>query len=236
MLLRLYESIFPNKNPEGNKPMKNRCDKSLKEWFAWSFRKFTPPVFFFLGLCLAVAGVSKAEPPLPDVWTGNPKSATEIYFVSDWFCPYCKLVEPGLAKMVANLGRDNKITFVDLPIHQESFNYIPAHISLLLNYKSQYMAGRKVLSGLASLKITAPDESVIAAEMKKAGIVGYKTADFFSISRVAAAYGNFIKSSGASTTPSILVRNSKTGKKKLLPGAGAFKEIVIAQAIREVNS
>lgn len=229
MAVRFYESINP-------KTTEVRMKKTCMQWLSWGFKKLLVPVFFFVGVCIAVAGVSKAEPPLPDVWLGNGKAVAEVYIISDWFCPHCKKVEPEYPRLLAALTKNSKITFVDLPLHQETFNYMPANISLLLNNKSKYLAGRKALAGLAALKITSPDESLVTKEMIKAGIANFRMADFYSISRVSSSYGTFIRNSGVNTTPSIVVRNAKTGKKKVLVGVDAFREPVIQQAIKEVGA
>lgn len=229
LAVRIYEAIT-YKSPEAVGDMNKNC----KYWLKWAIGKLTPVALIYAGLCIAVAGVSKAEPPLPNVWLGDAKSATEIYFISDWFCPYCKKIEQDLPHLVSTLGQKHRITFVDLPIHQDSFNYIPAHITLLVNHKDKYMSGRKALASLAALNVGSPDETLVAKEMKKIGI-DFHMADFYSISRVTNSYSNFIRSSGASITPSIVVRNSKNGKKKLLQGAEAYKDAVINKAIQEVS-
>ena len=69
---------------------------------------------------------------------GNENSPVEVYYITDWFCPACKQIEPELEPYYPKMMTKARLFFVDYPIHPETMNYIPYNLSFMLNDKKQY--------------------------------------------------------------------------------------------------
>ena len=60
-----------------------------------------------------------------------------------------------------------RLIFVDMPVHDESVNYIPYNLAFMLNDKDKYFILRRKLTQLA-LKETSPTEEQIKALAEQA--------------------------------------------------------------------
>jgi len=85
----------------------------------------TPPVAVGHGTSLSAK----------NIWFGNLSSPVEVYFVSDWYCDYCRRVEPVVKSALSDIGAKAKYTWIDLAIHRESMNIIPVSLDVLLGDK-----------------------------------------------------------------------------------------------------
>lgn len=182
------------------------------------FRKILPVAVFFAGLSVAMIGVRSAEANsgLAGLWLGNAKSAIEIYFVGDWYCPFCKKAEATIEPSLQDIGKIARYTFLDYPVHQESFVFIPYNISLLLKEKSRYMVGRKALMEVAD-KTRTPDDDTIREALSRAGIK-FKMADVSTVLKTSNDISKFLLGVGIKSTPVVVIRNTKSGEQRFLTG------------------
>lgn len=170
----------------------------------------------------------------PDIWFGKKTSAVEVYFVSDWLCPFCRKVEPEIERMAPAIGAVAKYTFLDDPIHRESTGFMPYGISILVNEKGNYFKARKALVELAT-KTRKPDNQSVGDAMRQYGIQ-FKLADFATVASLTASGLDIIRKSKVIMTPTVIVRNSKTGKQQLLVGADQIRAPVVLATIKSLES
>lgn len=192
----------------------------------------------YAGLVIALVGISApavdagAGNITQDIWLGKADSHIEVMVVGDWFCPYCRKVEPTIEAILPEVGKVAKYTFIDDPIHRESYAFIPANMSLLLNSKAQYLAGRKALLELAE-RTSTPSEADMVSALKSKGI-DLKLADDVVLKQLARSESGFLHANAITLTPSLVVRNSKTGVQKVLVGVEEITEHKIADMIASV--
>jgi len=187
-----------------------------------------------IGLGGAILGVKKESQAAElDLFLGKTKSPTTVYFVSDWFCPGCRKVEPVVEKMFPNVARLARVSFVDFPIHRETSNFTPYNLQFLYFEKDKYISLRKVLGDLA-LKTKNPTPEQVQTAIAPLGVklrqlemadVLYGTQANFSV------YRGF----NVNSTPSVVVTNSKTKKTKILVGDSQISEQAVKAAIDEVG-
>lgn len=189
---------------------------------------------FIIGLGGAVVGVKKeADAAELDLFLGKQSSSTTVYFVSDWFCPVCRKIEPTVEKMYPELAKLVRISFVDLPIHKETLNFTPYNLQFLAYEKGKYISLRKMLAAL-SLKTKNPSEAEVQAAIAPLGVklrqVSYADTLYGMQSNLTVYRGY-----GVNATPSVVVTNSKTKKSKVLVGDNQISELGIKTAITEVE-
>lgn len=192
-------------------------------------------VALLIGFAVGSPSISKAELPTGNVWFGNSKSDINIYFVTDWFCPHCQKTEAHIEGLNRKLALSYKTTFVDYPINQESYNYLPYHVALLTKHKDKYFEGRTVLAKFATDKIQSPTYIQVVSAMKQAGIVDYTPADYYTTISNTEKYKQHVLDGGVFSTPTILVQNTKNKKSRVLSGSEAFDLKIINKAISEVQ-
>lgn len=170
----------------------------------------------------------------PGIWFGKKSSAVEVYFVSDWLCPFCRKIEPEIEKMAPAVGAVAKYTFLDLPVHRESSEFIPYSQSILVNEKLKYFTARKALIELAT-KTRNPDNQSVADAMKRHGI-SFKMIGFSTVMQLSVSGQDVIRKTKVTMTPTVVVRNSKTGKQQLLIGAQQIQSQIVLAAIKNLES
>lgn len=226
--LRLAELYLRSREgaPSAKKSIKGVAASFVKVVmiFAW----------MYAGLVVAIVGTSSpvmagSGAITQDIWLGKADSNVEVLVVSDWFCPYCRTTEPTIDKMLPAIGKVARYSFIDDPIHEESYNFIPANMSLLLNSKSQYIEGRKALLELAEHNKSPKNEEVLAA-LKKHGINLTFLAPA-ALKQLARSEAGFIRANLVTMTPTVVVRNRKTGTHKLLMGTTEITEEKVAAAV-----
>ncbi len=95
-------------------------------------------VAVLMGLGGSIMGVKKeADAAELDMFLGKTSSPTTVYFVSDWFCPICRKIEPAIEKMYPELAKSVRISFIDLPIHKETLNFTPYNLQFISFEKSK---------------------------------------------------------------------------------------------------
>lgn len=189
---------------------------------------------FWLGLGTAWVGVRKeAEAAELNLFLGKASSPTTVYFISDWFCPSCRKIEPSIEKMYPELARMARISFIDLPIHKESLNFTPYNLQFIAFEKTKYISLRRALTAL-SLKTKNPTEAEVQEVVAPLGV------KLRQVSYADTLYGmqsnlTIYRGYGVSATPSVVVANSKTKKSKVLVGDKQISEANIKAAIDEVG-
>ncbi|BCS52496.1 vitamin K epoxide reductase family protein [Geobacter sp. SVR] len=191
-------------------------------------------VCFTLGLGGAMLGVGKqADAAELNLFLGKNSSQTTVYFVSDWFCPACRNLEPAMEKMVPELAKTVRVGFVDFPIHKESLNFTPYNVQFLAHEKDKYLSLRAVLANLA-LRTKAPSEAEVQAAVAPLGV------KLQPLNNADTLYGmqfNLMVYRGynVTSTPTAVVTNARTKKTKLLVGDRDINFSSVKAAIAEVG-
>lgn len=168
-----------------------------------------------------------------DLYLGNKESVTVVYFVSDWFCPVCRKVEPRIDAMYPEIARMAKVGFVDFPIHKETLNFTPYNLQFLAFEKDKYLSLRKALSEL-SLKTKNPSPNEVQAAVASHGIT-LRQLEYADILYGMQADLSIYRGYGLKATPSVVVTNSKTRKTKIFVGDREITREAIKNAIAEVG-
>jgi len=192
----------------------------------------------FIGLISALIGVSTptmagAGPLGQEIWLGKVDSQVEVLLVTDWFCPHCKKTEPAIKNMLPAIEKVARCTFIDDPIHEASFNFMPYNMSLLMSSKENYLEGRKVLLSIAE-KTQAPNDASVVAAFAAQGIK-FKMAERSKLVRLASSESAFLRANSVSVTPTIVVRNRRTGEHRLLVGETNIKQDLVLAAVKSLE-
>lgn len=165
---------------------------------------------------------------------GNPSSQIELYVVTDWFCPMCRMVEPAVNKGVSvNLSRA-KIMFIDLPVHPQSLNYVPYNLSLLVNAKPRYLSARQYMYELASRK-ESPTQEEVSEAIKPSGAT-LKMLNFSEITVGMQYNQKLVESLKINATPTIVAYNRKENRIKTLSGIQEISAENITVALDEISN
>ncbi|WP_232279027.1 thioredoxin domain-containing protein [Geotalea uraniireducens] len=187
-----------------------------------------------LGAMSAMVGVRKeADAAGLNIYLGKQNSPTTVYFVSDWFCPGCRRLEPKIEKMYPALARQTRIAFIDYPIHPETSNYTPYNLQFLVYEKDKYIQLRRALSEL-SMKVKAPSNEQVQAAVAPYG-VKLRQLNFMDVMNGVKQNESIYRGYGVNATPTVVVANEKTKKRKLLVGDGEITSQAINAAISAVE-
>jgi len=187
-----------------------------------------------VGLGAALAGVQKeAEAAGPDIYFGKRQSDTTVYFVSDWFCPVCRKVEPEIEKVFPEIATTARVAFVDMPIHPETSNITPYNLQFMVNNKDKYMRLRHVLDEL-SRTTTSPTPEQVQSAVAPLGIT-LRPQNFVELMNGVKLFESIFRGFGVKATPTVVVDNPKTKKRKLLIGSHEISRNAIKEAIAEVE-
>lgn len=190
-------------------------------------------VAFGIGLISAIFGVAKESQAAPDFFLGNTRSPVTIYFISDWFCPACRQLEPRIEQIHAALAKETRIAYIDFPIHAETNNFTPYNLQFLAFEKQKYLQLRNALSEV-SKKTKTPTPEQIQAAVAPYGVklrqMNY-TDILYGLQANLTTYRGF----NVRATPSVVVENSKTRKHKLLVGERQITLPAILAAMQEIS-
>ena len=200
---------------------------------------FSLTAVFVLGLFLALVGVFKPEKSfadgsvdLADPIFGNKNSPVEVYFITDWFCPACKRMEPYLEPIFPKIMKKASLIFVDKAIHPESLNYTPYNLSFMVNNKDKYLELRKVLAELAK-KTKTPTPEQVQAAIEPLG-VKYVQLNYSDIDSGMRFFQGISTTFEVNMTPTMVIANRKSLKARKLVGS-EISEDNIMQAIDEMS-
>jgi len=195
-------------------------------------------VAFLAGLGMTAVGLSK-----PDAFAaglsekslvfGDAGSSSEVYIITDWFCPACRAVEPEILKGARKAMQQAKVVFVDYPIHSATLNYVPYNLSFIVREKEKYFRIREVLTTVAQ-KTKEPTPEDVQAAVSPLG-VKFVPLNYADVMAGMQYFSTLIKKFKVSGTPSVVVRDSRTGKTKTLYGPGEITSDNILEALAEVS-
>jgi protein-disulfide isomerase len=226
------------------------CRSAGRDWEKIAARGVITVVVIVGGFVTAFAGIEspqrlkaaplsaqapgKATKPLSaeNIWFGNSKARVEVYFVTDWYCTYCRSIEGVIEKMLPAVGQAARFTFLDLPAHVQSITILPYSASLLLNEKGKYLEGRRALYEVTA-NSKAPTHEAIVGTLSKTGIQ-FRAADKNELMAHNAQANWFLINSGVKVTPSVVVRNVQTGQTRLLSGADEIQLNKVLDAVKEI--
>lgn len=190
---------------------------------------------FILGLTLAILGVNRedADAAAVNQFLGKTDSTTTVYFVNDWFCPFCQKVEPRIEQIFNEIAKTVKVGFVDYPINRETLNFTPYNLQFIFYEKEKYMDLRKALAALA-LKTKNPTAAEVQQAVAPYGVklreMNYSDI-LFGMQADQAVYKGF----KVKATPSVVVTDSKTNKTKTLVGNNEINLEAVKGAISTVR-
>lgn len=192
-----------------------------------------------IGFIVAAAGITKYEPTFAESlgtetpFFGNTSSPVEIYIFTDWFCPACAKVEEKLEREFPQLTSIAKVAFIDVPVHQESYNYIPYNLSFMLKDKGQYIKLRHHLHELAQ-KDDTPSDTQVEDFAKPLG-VNYQQLDYSQVNLGIKYFKKVSKKFGVNSTPTVVVYNTETKKAAKLKGYQEIADANFPQLIKTLE-
>ena len=193
---------------------------------------------FLAGMGITAMGLKKPDAfaaglPAKSLAFGAEESSTEVYIVTDWFCPACRAAEPEILKGVRNVMRQAKVVFVDYPVHPETFNFIPYNLSFIVREKAKYLEIREALATLAR-KTKEPTPEDVQAAVSPLD-VKYVPLNYADVMAGVQYFSAIIKKFKVPGTPAVAVFDSRTGKTKTLYGISDITSDNVQKAVAEVS-
>jgi len=203
--------------------------------FVNRLKRFAIPIASALfGLAVAFFGVAKPDAGAEtlDIWLGKSDSPVEVYVITDWFCPSCRKSEPEIEAGVKSVLKQARIAFVDFAIHSETRNFSPYNLSFQIHEKAKYLQLRSTLHNLA-LKTKTPSIEAVQAAVAPLD-VRFRQMPLNDIMAGLDQYKTMIATVGATATPTVVIRNAKTGKLvRKMEGYDKIKSAEIRAAVQE---
>lgn len=162
------------------------------------------------GFAVSFAGIKKPEAAGIDASLGKQSAKAEIILFSDWLCPICVKVEPIVESLYPQLEKRAKIQFIDKPVHKESMNFVPYHLSFLVYEKGKYLQLRKALFDLAKINKNPSIDDVKSA-IAPLGVT-YKQLSFMDVSQMMAKAQELSNQYKVTGTPTLVIRNGSRSK------------------------
>ncbi|MEW6720777.1 MAG: vitamin K epoxide reductase family protein [Thermodesulfobacteriota bacterium] len=194
---------------------------------------------FLAGLGVTAAGLSRPDAHAaglaPEMLSFGPADSTrEVYIVSDWFCPACRVAEPEILKGAKAAMKQAKVVFVDYPIHRETINFIPYNLSFMFKEKEKYLQIREALAALA-LKTKEPTPEDVQAAVSPLG-VKYVPLNFTDVMAGTQYHYSLVQKYKIPGTPAVIVTDTRTGKVKRLNGVKEITQENILRSIEDVSA
>ncbi len=162
---------------------------------------------------------------------GKQNSKVEVYVFSDWLCPVCTKIEPAIESVFPALEKRAKIFFIDKPVHQEAMNFVPYHLSFLVNEKPKYLKLRHALFALAQ-KSRNPSVDEVKLAIAPLGVT-YKQLSFMEVTQMMGKSQSLATQYKVNATPTVVITNIMTKSSKTLVGG---KEITAENLLKAVKS
>jgi protein-disulfide isomerase len=201
---------------------------------------FASVSFFMIGFLFAFIGVSKvdfAQAEVNDMKNrmvfGNKNSPIEVYFVTDWFCPSCKKIEPQIEELLPKIETKAAFYFIDYPIHTKSLNFCPYNLAFLLHNKPQYFKARQLLTQLAE-KTDKPKDADVEEAAQQAGIP-FKELTFLEVKSGMDYFDKIVQEYKLDSTPTIIIKNIKTKKSAKFEGTDEISQEKVLKAIEKLS-
>jgi len=187
-----------------------------------------------IGITVSLFGVAKEADASPDLFLGKSKSNVTVYFVSDWFCPACKALEPRIEEIYKSIHKQVRVSFIDFPIHRESNNFTPYNLQFLMFEKAKYPKLRAALATVAKQTKRPTDAQVQSAIAP----LGVKLRQLDNSDLLYGMQHNMTVYRGyaVNATPSVIVVNEKNKKHKVLVGGGEITTQTVREAITSVTA
>ena len=192
---------------------------------------------FVVGILLAAVGLGKHDAHAAvrsgkALSFGVPDGSSEVYVITDWFCPPCRAAEPEIAKGVQLAMKQAKVAFVDYPGHQETLNFIPYNMSFMIREKETYLRIREAMLDLAR-KTKEPTSEDVQEAVAPLG-VKYIPLNYADVVAGTQYFNSVIQKYQVTRTPTVVVTDTKTRKTKLLSGSAGITSENIMKALAEV--
>jgi predicted DsbA family dithiol-disulfide isomerase len=210
-----------------------------KEKFSMNSKRFQNPlpllVVALFSFIVTFSGIAKPEAVASqlNMSVGNQQSMLGIYLFSDWLCPVCVKVESAIESVYPALSRKAKITFVDKIIHPEAANFVPYHLSFAAHEKDKYMQLRKALFTVAQRTKNPSSDDIMAAIAPQKII--YKQLSFLDVTQQMGAFQKLAEQLKVTSTPTMVIRSSKTNKIRVLVGSSEITPELIMKAVKDVE-
>jgi uncharacterized membrane protein len=193
---------------------------------------------FLAGIGVTAMGLKKPDAfaaglPVKSLAFGDTESSSEVYFVTDWFCPACRVAEPEILKSARNVMRQAKVVFVDYPVHPETINFIPYNLSFIVREKAKYLEIREAMATLAR-KTKEPTPEDVQAAITPIG-VKYVPLNYADVLAGMQHFNALVKRFKVPGTPAVVVLDSRTGKTKTFFGISEITADNILKAVAEVS-
>jgi uncharacterized membrane protein len=193
---------------------------------------------FLAGMGVTATGLKKPDAfaaglQVKSLAFGDLESSKEVYFITDWFCPACRVAEPEILQGARKVMRQAKVVFVDYPVHPETFNFIPFNLSFIVREKAKYLEIREAMATLAR-KTKEPTPEDVQAAVSPLG-VKYVPLNYADVMAGMQYFSTLIKQFKVPGTPSVVVLDSRTGKTKTLYGILEITSDNILKAVAEVS-
>ena len=190
------------------------------------------------GMGVTAMGLSKPDAfaaglPVTSLAFGDTESSSEVYIITDWFCPACRAAEPEILKGARKAMLQAKVVFVDYPVHPETFNFIPYNLSFIVREKAKYLEIREAMAALAR-KTKEPTPEGVQAAVSPLG-VKYVPLNYADVMAGMQYFSTLVKRFKVPGTPAVAVLDSRTGKTKTLYGISDITSDNILKAVAEVS-
>ena len=165
-----------------------------------------------------------------DIWFGRKDSRVEVYFVSDWYCEFCRKSEHVVESALPELEKLARYTWIDLALHRESKNLIPFSLNMLLNNKEQYLKSRHIFFELTK-DGKAVSEEKIKISLQAAGIKIPETGTGdHNVLYMDGAM--FCRDGGVNQTPTAIIVDTETGRHQMLAGIDQLTTENLLKAVK----
>jgi uncharacterized membrane protein len=207
-------------------PMKRR--QILAKFLLMLTAIVTGFIVSFIGIDLP-----EAASTLPETALGKQGSTVEVYVFSDWLCPVCVKVEPAIESAFPQMEKKARIFFIDKPVHKEAMNFVPYHLSFLVNEKGKYLQLRRALFNLAK-KTKSPTIDDVKVEIAPLGVT-YKQLSFMDVTQIMGKSQSLATRFKVSGTPTVVITNSLTKKAKTLVGNSDITRENLLKAVKSLE-
>lgn len=187
------------------------------------------------GFVVSFYGIAQPEAAAPQLedTLGKQNSKVEVYVFSDWLCPMCVKIEPAIEAAFPTMEKKARVFFIDKPIHKEAMNFVPYHLSFLVNEKAKYLQLRKALFTLAK-KTKNPSLEDVKSAIAPLGVT-YKQLSFMDVTQMMGKSQALAAQFKVNATPTVVVTNNATKKTKTLVGGSEITQENLLKAIKSVE-
>ncbi|MGA2152343.1 MAG: thioredoxin domain-containing protein [Geobacteraceae bacterium] len=188
-----------------------------------------------VGFALTFSGIVKEEASASqlNLYLGKQDSRLEVYFFSDWLCPFCAGVDGVMESVYPSLSKKARILFVDRIIHQDSLNFVPYDLSFAVNEKTKYLQLRKALFSVAQ-KTKNPSYEEIKAAITPLHVT-YKQLSFLDVTQQMVEFQKLAEEFKVTSTPTLVIRNAKTNRIRTLAGNGQITPEAILKELKDLE-